>query len=102
MKKLFYTFFILVIFSCGLSEEQVKEQENLLTKQYEFAVNDAAIYRNQIEIYRLENSHNNFLSKQYPVIAKLDSIQKNFTKKVDKLRSQEKINYNELKQGRFK
>lgn len=97
MKKLFYTFFILVIFSCGLSEEQVKEQENLLTKQYEFAVNDATIYRNQIEIYRLENSLNNFLSKQYPVIAKLDSIQKNFTKKVDKLRSQEKINYTELK-----
>ena len=98
MKKLFFTILILVIYSCGFSEEQVKEQENLLTKQYEFAINDATIYRNQIEIYRLENSINNFLSKQYPIITKLDSTQKSFAKKVDELRNKEKINYAELKQ----
>lgn len=97
MKKLIYTFLLLVIYSCGLSEEQSKEHEALLTKQYEFALNDAEIYRIMFAQHRAETLPNSFTTSQHIIINQLDSIQKQFAKRVEKLKKKEKINYSEFK-----
>ncbi|MDT8412556.1 MAG: hypothetical protein RQ875_08860 [Vicingaceae bacterium] len=76
MKRLFYTFFILVIFSCGLSEEQVKEHERQYETYFEFADNNGQFFRISIAIEMVESPNSYFKKTYYQNVLKIDSLLK--------------------------